>query len=110
MINLPVKVVYFVLVYLSFMQIHYQVLDEDIDEMFNFADKDKDGKISWEEFQTMINPPKAPEPPKPTRADLAARLSLDKPQTLSVTEIMSDGISSNMADGSWSSIVRGSAT
>ena len=23
------------------------VLEEDIDEMFNFADQDRDGKISW---------------------------------------------------------------
>ena len=26
--------------------------------MFNFADKDRDGKISFLEFQLMINPPK----------------------------------------------------
>ena len=26
--------------------------------MFTFADKDKDGKISFMEFQMMINPPK----------------------------------------------------
>ena len=32
--------------------------EDDIDEMFNFADKDKDGKISFLEFQIMINPPK----------------------------------------------------
>merc|ERR1719483_1167617 len=32
------------------------VEEEDIDQMFDFADKDKDGKISYSEFQTMINP------------------------------------------------------
>ena len=26
------------------------VADEDIDEMFEFADKNKDGKLSYEEF------------------------------------------------------------
>ena len=28
--------------------------------MFVFADKDCDGKISYKEFQSMINPPKPP--------------------------------------------------
>ena len=46
---------------------------EDIETMFDFADKDKDGKISWREFQIMINPPKPPEPPKPSLEDLARR-------------------------------------
>ena len=32
--------------------------------------QDRDGRISYDEFQTMINPPKPPEPPKPTMADL----------------------------------------
>ena len=49
----------------------FKVSEEDIEEMFNFADKDGDGKISYTEFQIMINPPKPPEPPKPTLADLA---------------------------------------
>ena len=50
-----------------------QVPQEDIDMMFDFADKDGDGKISWKEFQIMINPPKPPEPPKPSLMDLANR-------------------------------------
>ena len=50
-----------------------QVPQEDIDMMFDFADKDGDGKISWKEFQIMINPPKPPEPPKPSLLDLANR-------------------------------------
>ena len=41
--------------------------------MFNYADKDGDGKISYTEFQIMINPPKPPEPPRPTLADLARK-------------------------------------
>ena len=28
---------------------------EDINEMFSYADKDKDGKISWDEFQVWNN-------------------------------------------------------
>ena len=37
-----------------------KVCEEYIEEMFTFADKDCDGKISYKEFQTMINPPKPP--------------------------------------------------
>lgn len=32
--------------------------EDEVGEMFSFADKDNDGKISYLEFQTMINPPK----------------------------------------------------
>ena len=39
--------------------------EEDIEEMFTFADKDSDGKISYKEFQAMINPPKPPPEPQP---------------------------------------------
>ena len=35
--------------------------EEDIEEMFKFADKDKDGKISFLEFQIMIKPQKPDE-------------------------------------------------
>ena len=31
--------------------------------MFTYADKDGDGKISFTEFQAMINPPKPPTEP-----------------------------------------------
>ena len=81
--------------------------------MFSYADKDCDGKINWAEFQTMINPPKPPEAPKPTLADLAIKINTEKPkkpQTLSVTKIMSASIPSNFAEASWSSIVRGTPT
>jgi len=39
------------------------VNEEDIDQMFEFADKDKDGKINYSEFQIMINPQKKPTSP-----------------------------------------------
>ena len=38
--------------------------EEDIEEMFVYADMDTDGKISYTEFQAMINPPKPPTEPK----------------------------------------------
>ena len=51
--------------------------EEDIEEMFTYADKDGDGKISYTEFQIMINPPKPPEPPRPTLADLARKTKME---------------------------------
>jgi Ca2+-binding EF-hand superfamily protein len=85
---------------------------EDIEEMFTYADQDCDGKISWSEFQTMINPPKPPEPPKPTLADFAVKVKMEKPQTLSVSKMMSESISisSNCAEASWGSVLRGTPT
>ena len=74
-----------------------QVSEEDIEEMFSFADKDGDGKISYTEFKIMINPPKPPEQPRPTLADLARKtqmeerketdkMKLDEAQTTTVTD------------------------
>ena len=39
-------------------QLPEHVSETDIEDMFNFADKDKDGKIVWEEFLKMITPVK----------------------------------------------------
>ena len=33
-----------------------KVSEEDIEEMFSYADQDRDGKLSYSEFQVMINP------------------------------------------------------
>ena len=33
------------------------VADEDIEEMFEFADKDKNGKLSYKEFEVYYNLP-----------------------------------------------------
>ena len=52
--------------------------EEDIEEMFSYADKDQDGKISYTEFKIMINPPKPPEPPRPTLADLARKTQAEE--------------------------------
>ena len=46
--------------------------------MFSYTDKDGDGKISYTEFQIMINPPKPPEQPRPTLADLARKTQMEE--------------------------------
>ena len=43
--------------------------------MFTYADKDGDGKISYNEFQAMINPPK---PPTEAQSGLAQKPSVKK--------------------------------
>ena len=50
-----------------------QVSEEDIEEMFAYADKDSDGKISYTEFQTMINPPKPPPEQQVVKAATTAK-------------------------------------
>ena len=90
--------------------------------MFNYADVDGDGRISWTEFQTMINPPLPPQPEKPHLSDLAKRQQqkeskegvakddqvLCVPKTMAV--VSNDTVSSNCAEASWSSIVHGTPT
>lgn len=41
------------------------VEDWEAEEMFDFADKNKDGELSYKEFLIMINPPPPPVQPKP---------------------------------------------
>ena len=41
--------------------------------MFSCADQDKDGKISFSEFQVMINPPRPREPTRPDIAELHSK-------------------------------------
>lgn len=80
--------------YLSKEDFHYimhnlpvAVSDEDIADMFTAADSDKDGRISYKEFRKMINPPKPPEGPKPTRADFAQLCTLISPPPSIMEEI-----------------------
>merc|ERR1711915_899184 len=54
------------------------VPDEDIEEMFDYADKDKNGKLSYKEFEVMIRPRAPPARPKPHITDIGM-----KPQTFS---------------------------
>ena len=46
-------------------QLPEHVSDQEIEEMFLFADQDADGQISWEEFLLMITPVKMVEAEKP---------------------------------------------
>ena len=46
--------------------------EDEIEEMFAYADKDGDGKISYQEFQAMINPPKPPPATEKSRKSLMA--------------------------------------
>ena len=41
------------------------VEDWEAEEMFDFADKNKDGELSYKDFLIMINPPAPPVQPKP---------------------------------------------
>ena len=67
-----------------------QVSEEEIEEMFCYADKDCDGKISYQEFQVMINPPKRPTEMQPGRKFSKKKVTIkaQKPETLSVTNFM----------------------
>ena len=63
--------------------------------MFDFADADKDGKINWLEFQTMINPPQNGdkrteyEVVKTERQETESEIKVSlHPQTLSVRGIL----------------------
>ena len=66
--------------------------------MFAYADKDKDGKISYTEFQTMINPPRPPTEPQPylTPAPAVKKVTIktkdddDKPFGRTDTEQLED--------------------
>ena len=55
------------------------VSDEDIEDMFSFADKDGDGKLSYAEFKIMIDPPQPPEVPKPHITDLGLQPQVFSP-------------------------------
>merc|ERR1712142_289916 len=63
-----------------------EVSDADIEEMFNYADKDGDGKISYQEFQVMINPPKVTAEIQNTRKhSKRVTIQATEPEILSVT-------------------------
>ena len=66
-----------------------KVPDQDIEEMFSFADKDGDGKLSFAEFQIMINPPEPPEEPKPLAAELGLAPQRSSPVILPASQLAS---------------------
>ena len=55
-------------------QLPEQVSDQEIEEMFQFADRDADGQISWEEFLLMITPVKLVEAERPKLVKPPVRL------------------------------------
>ena len=57
----------------------YQVSEEDIESMFSYADRDGDGKISYQEFQVMINPP-------PVNTEIQSQRKASKRVTIQATE------------------------
>ena len=75
--------------------------ERDIEEMFNYADKDADGKISYSEFKIMINPAKQPQPPKPTRADFVQKTQREAPK---VKDACPAQVSPNQTSNSVSSV------
>ena len=46
---------------------------KEILEMFNYADKNKDGKLSYKEFEVMVKPQAPPEVSKPHITDIGLR-------------------------------------
>ena len=55
-----------------------QVAEQEIEEMFQFADQDSDGRIGWEEFLLMITPVKMLEAEKPRLMKPPVRTVEDK--------------------------------
>ena len=56
-----------------------EVSEDDIEDMFAAVDKNKDDKISYREFQKMINPPDIPQAAKPYVSQLGLKPQLFSP-------------------------------
>ena len=65
--------------------------------MFSFADKNKDGKISYTEFQAMINPPNPPKPPTEAQPQMVGAVKRVTINTTAMVE-STDTIESNIDD------------
>ena len=63
------------------------VEDWEAEEMFDFADKNKDGELSYKEFLIMINPPPPPVQPKPHISEflMQPEVVLPNPHQMSAT-------------------------
>jgi len=57
------------------------VADEDIEEMFEFADKNRNGRLSYKEFEVMVKPQTPPEVTKPHITDIGMNPQLFSPPT-----------------------------
>ena len=81
---------------MRFLIFSLKVSEEEIEEMFTFADKDKDGRISYTEFQMMMNPPKlltdTPTPVKRVTINLSENDSMTEPliESESTEDIVED--------------------
>ena len=64
--------------------------DEDIEEMFAFADKNQDGHLSYSEFQVMVNPPPPPKVPKPHIGDIGLPPQVSDFSRCIISEIIDD--------------------
>ena len=58
-----------------------EVSEDDIEDMFAAVDKNKDDKISYREFQKMINPPDIPQAAKPYISQIGLKPQLFSPPT-----------------------------
>lgn len=56
-----------------------EVSEDDIEDMFAAVDKNKDDRISYREFQKMINPPDIPQAAKPYVSQLGLKPQLFSP-------------------------------
>jgi len=78
--------------FLELMQLLPTPVDpEEAEEMFDFADKDKDSKIGWEEFQIMINPPPPPKPPTPHKEQLGGNFPMSPSQLPGMDSLVPQG-------------------
>ena len=66
------KLMYTVCVQVIMRNLPVPLEESVIDEMFKAADDDGDGKIGFDEFRRMINPPPLPKEKKPTKAEIAS--------------------------------------
>ena len=56
-----------------------EVSEDEIEDMFAAVDKNKDDKISYREFQKMINPPDIPQAAKPYVSQIGLKPQLFSP-------------------------------
>ena len=67
-----------------------KVSEDDIEEMFHFADKDQDGRISYGEFQVMVTPPKI---------DINDMINIKHKDTAKKVTIVDNNINKKETDG-----------
>merc|ERR1711892_1160830 len=76
------------------------VSDQEILEMFSFADKNNDGKISWEEFLVMITPVRIQETKKPVliKPKLKSTVKLSSTDEAPVPDTTTDLVKTDAED------------